>query len=545
MPPVRSYHQHRNTPSPDMVLQAQVSQQRDQTNYLNIFDRWNHSYRQLAPVLESFLRESAELDLALQLHAAGDALTTDETLQVNAALESLEVYNSKICQIRATLGSMRNSFKSLVPISRLPAELIGYILSLSEVKCMTNNAENGPGTRPIVPLANVMLINKRWRRAAVNTPSLWSHLDLVVGGPQEDCYLGRTQLCLTRSLQLPIHVHVIDHRLGYDAKCIRLIELLKPHAHRIASLHLQLGLEQQNDIIFGLFASAARCHAKELCLSNGQLVDETEVSQALSDSRLSHFLLPLQTLAMSGVVLPPNSPACRNLTTLKLVSYLDIATHLTRPDLMATLTCCPGLRSLTLIGYELGNYSPTANTISLPQLELLDLRQATVTQILGIISFITLSSNLQTFCVTFYEDMSEQDAARLWQHLAKAKIKRLFIENAQDIGDLNKLSMFPAALFSHVEELALGTFDFEPDIVVDPLDSSQLPYLRTLHLVGCRVSHSHCRQLVEGLAIDTIGHDWDIQPGEVSAGNVLPIRQRKYLSLCRGEDSLEWPMYTL
>ncbi|KAG9084518.1 hypothetical protein FRC06_004051 [Ceratobasidium sp. 370] len=115
--------------------------------------------------MDNFLAECVNLDSALQQPGVGGWSELDATLTyADTIVSSLEAH-PQIRDARATRGVIRNRSRSLVPLNKLPTEIIVYIMSLVNNDCMIDHEDkvSTGGLQPMPPLPSIPAVNKSLR----------------------------------------------------------------------------------------------------------------------------------------------------------------------------------------------------------------------------------------------------------------------------------------------------------------------------------------------------------------------------------------------
>ncbi|KAH7345741.1 hypothetical protein B0J17DRAFT_48705 [Rhizoctonia solani] len=100
----------------------------------------------------------------------------------------------------------------LAPINTLPVEILAYmfeiLLSLHGRPCSVDevNKHLGSFSAPD-PL---LCICSHWRQVALASPTLWSHIDILLPLPGSQKVLARAKTFLERAGQSPLDIHIID-----------------------------------------------------------------------------------------------------------------------------------------------------------------------------------------------------------------------------------------------------------------------------------------------------------------------------------------------
>ncbi|KAG8691242.1 hypothetical protein FRC09_011685, partial [Ceratobasidium sp. 395] len=131
--------------------------------------------------------------------------------------------------------SNKDSANTTARINKIPIEILAHIFALSKKYCFR------PHSRGDISLSNITAVCKHWRQLALDTPALWTHIDI---GPVTPTKL--TQISLKRTKDKELHVHVYDPQPEVPSQLEefkemsrKVIPMLKPHIHRVRSLDLE------------------------------------------------------------------------------------------------------------------------------------------------------------------------------------------------------------------------------------------------------------------------------------------------------------------
>ncbi|KAG8772249.1 hypothetical protein FRC12_003182 [Ceratobasidium sp. 428] len=520
--------------------------------YFKTFNRWKKVYEQLVSVLDSFSLECTQLSLASQHPEAREWIGLEESLAyVDAAFASLDAGSPLMSNVHATLGTVRNQSKSLVSFNRLPDEVVAYILLLVNADDPVNpRYESYPTEQPISPLFSIMTTSRHLRDTIINTPSLWTYINLVVEDP-EAMYLPHGQRCLLYSQQLPLQVHITGHYLDEDEGQIieNLTRLLGSHAHRIASLDFWVPMTCAWPVLLSLFSDTPSCQIRVLYLNDPDAYPEDlgdDFPDRLFEGDLDTFLRSLQVLGMRGFFIPLTTPAYRDLTILEIMPYSFKLSQPRLEELRNALVACPRLRSLALIEctFETGSGVPVEPVLLL-DLEILDLRLTNDDdELVALMACIDSGTNELAFSVSLDPDMSEDTMARLRNFIKQSNITRLCIDATIDRPDLDWLLALPQGETLTIRELALCSYDVTEASFKPPLSTSRFPSLHTLHLMGWKnLDIRICRQILDTSTIQVLRFD---EPRAIVQEmiKVAPFVEPCWFSTGVSKDSsLEWPVY--
>ncbi|KAG8736457.1 endoplasmic reticulum retention protein, partial [Ceratobasidium sp. 414] len=112
--------------------------------YSQAFDRWESTdEQQLITDPDAYLAECTQLDAILQQPGAREWSGLEESLVVvDAMVALLNIEPILLPHICATLGGIRNRSRKLVPLNKLPAELVVRILLLVDTDCLASHNYN-------------------------------------------------------------------------------------------------------------------------------------------------------------------------------------------------------------------------------------------------------------------------------------------------------------------------------------------------------------------------------------------------------------------
>ncbi|KAG8753949.1 hypothetical protein FRC12_011363 [Ceratobasidium sp. 428] len=460
--------------------------------------------------------------------------------------------------VRAALGTARNHSKSLVSFNKLPDEIIANILSLIGVDDPLDPRYDDlypiEYKQPLHPLLGIIASSKHLRHIAINTPSLWTYVELSVE-TLRDTYLEHVRRVLLYSQQLPLQVRIIgeidDEEEKEEDVSNCLILLLGSHTHRIASLDFQIPLTCAWPVKLDLFTDISSCQIRELYTNDPdaypEQIDDTFPDRLL-DGDLDVFLQSLRVIGTRGFFIPlATTPAYRDLTVLKVMPYEFKWSQPTLVQLRNALAACPKLCSLALIECNFGTESRAPiEPVLLPDLEILDLRSLeNGNELVALMSCIDSGSSELAFSVSTDETISANATAKLRQFITKSNVTRLCLDATVDVTDLDWLLALPKGKNLAIRELALCAYNFEGVEFDQPLRSGRFPSLHTLHLMECEgVDVRVCRQLLDASAIQVLRFD---NPRTIvqEMFRVAPSVEhcRFSTSIAYREDNREWPVY--
>ncbi|QRV80311.1 F-box-like protein [Ceratobasidium sp. AG-Ba] len=179
--------------------------------------------------------------------------TEEACATIDVALESLSFDEQTLYNARMSLGTVRNQSASLIRPNLLPPEILVRIFSLLRIRCVY---DDGFG------IYDASATCTRWRRIALDTPELWTHLDIC---PKTPIGMINTMLERTRSCLVHIHLREVEPQSteAYPAsqyKVEQIVSSLTTHAHRIQSLDIGSHDDSRilTDAVFNLWLGRGR-----------------------------------------------------------------------------------------------------------------------------------------------------------------------------------------------------------------------------------------------------------------------------------------------
>ncbi|KAG9082115.1 hypothetical protein FRC06_005219 [Ceratobasidium sp. 370] len=196
------------------------------------FQNWYDASKQLTESIQRYLDASLALEAAVTCRSenGADTSTLDKLFAaVRPELVSRGSRTDKLKRSDAALCRVYNQSTQFVPVQRLPHELLIRIFSLACERCgffpsSQRKISNCQTTKTMLAITHVCT---DWRRLAIDTPALWSHVDIL------DSYrdsLGHEQVWLERARSVPLSVQA---NIGDASKKLT---LLGPHLGAIRSL---------------------------------------------------------------------------------------------------------------------------------------------------------------------------------------------------------------------------------------------------------------------------------------------------------------------
>ncbi|CAE6350614.1 unnamed protein product [Rhizoctonia solani] len=120
----------------------------------------------------------------------------------------------KLGSARAAIHMARSSIPKVVPIIALPPGIMACIFpfAIPGQLCLVQRNIEGKISQVKDPLCpdNLAHVCSFWRRVAIGTPSLWTHIDIVLDRSLNPGLFARAKVYAVRAGQLPLEIHVSD-----------------------------------------------------------------------------------------------------------------------------------------------------------------------------------------------------------------------------------------------------------------------------------------------------------------------------------------------
>lgn len=242
-------------------------------------------------------------------HLLRDSLVKDVCKTINTELEAAPFDEEALRRSQLSMAMLRNS---LSPINRLPPEILANIFMISSNHCVHALRLEGP---PDV-LDVFSAVSVHWRRVALSTSALWTHID-ISANLRTNLFYQHAKLLLERSRGLHIHLHVCEARpMVNRTDEMQLHELgmfLLPHMSRVSTLEISTQSSSRRFIDFVLdlwLKRGSSGSVKALTVQRPQsdrMVDLKKPLGYLDDPIRSELLqklfLPVRVLRLQSTVL--------------------------------------------------------------------------------------------------------------------------------------------------------------------------------------------------------------------------------------------------
>jgi hypothetical protein len=372
--------------------------------YNQAFTQWKTFHENLVRSIGDYIDacDTLEIVLARPPQSSGDKSMLEDVLTlISVEIPSLSSCKDKLHNSWSCLARIRNRSARLAPVNLLPPELLGDIFMIASPPshlCIQHVASEFITPSP-TPIDSITGVCRRWRNIAIQTPMLWSHIDLIAAGRWTNRFKWRAQHHIERAGSVPVEMHIQDTSNSSlsapdEANILDIVAFLTPYARQCRSLELLL--ESHTRDLPRLTLLCLAVHGTPSILDtlhlSGQLDDQQaplDYSALPASHDLDRLLAPVRTLHLRRMTIDWFSAAYYDLIDLA-ITHLPEVLWPTTHQMIVVLSACPKLRRLKL---EYVGISGASSAVDLPptfmgeleELNLLHLRSSCVT-VLSLIS---------------------------------------------------------------------------------------------------------------------------------------------------------------
>ncbi|KAF8605392.1 hypothetical protein BDV93DRAFT_554762 [Ceratobasidium sp. AG-I] len=458
------------------------------------YQRWKSVRTRLAHTIQDYADACNTLDAALSRHSGQKSL--EQTLiDVDAELPVLERDYERLSRTHVILSKNRNQSKKLVSINSLPAEILSQIFRFAACTC-PHQTRNVPVVKPYIYPDALAGVCSAWRKAAVNLPSLWSHIDLTISATKIDNYYQCARIWSERANNTPLDLHIrsIDNTPAIDEpQVLELLALLSSLAKKARSLdvwfdRLTKHLGQCILVCWAEHGLPGVAQALELgSIDTGLFELQRWRSTSIDDTLLAQiedFLYSLQSVDLDGFHIPWESKIYHGLVRLSLEgTLLGDRYQITQLQLATMLRSSPQLRELKLVGVLVESEGRVA-PIVLEELETLVVHDS-----LGfVLPLIAPGSKPLTLSIAVDEDEGPVSLEATRSFSRRSVIKTLDVTNLLQTDDWFQFVLGP---FEHLTTLIILDCSLTSHKMrgrLTKLAKDRIvpwPKLHTLHLSEC------------------------------------------------------------
>ncbi|KAG8688426.1 hypothetical protein FRC08_011445, partial [Ceratobasidium sp. 394] len=308
--------------------------------------------------------------------------------RIDLELFSLQSEEEKLKQTRLALASQQSRSQAFPPIYKLPSEILVAIFTVASGRYTRHDRTRNRRATHVSPIV-LSGVCSSWRQLATRAPSLWSYIDITIGGVPFTPCSAQTRLWLERSRNVPLYINIRDRNyvypyVQYDILDIHVAELaafLAPLMPRVRALDIWTTLG-----IHGVLPSVMECWVKNgssgikktLQLFTHIFDDQVNISLgpapggSVSVEEFNIFLRSFSRIFVQSCAISDRIAFHEGLVELHLQEMDDYRCP-TQQEFAMMLSACPGLRILVLANCWIEPSDETPSPVTLNHLESLSL----------------------------------------------------------------------------------------------------------------------------------------------------------------------------
>ena len=254
----------------------------------------------------------------------------------------------ELISLKASNRALKSRYNELVPISRLPCEVLAAIFSFLSAFAW----DEGSGLLAWICAAHVC---RRWRETALNHPRFWNHINLTELTP-----VGMAEI-LSRAKMAPLHLEA--DLIYWEAAHFEVFER-QLEAHISHTRHLELRGVHLSTVVKRLVSPAPTLESLSLSHESPLYVLPSII---IPDNLLNCAAPNLTSLKLENCNIDWKSPLLKGLRTLEILDLSPKA----RPELndwLDALMGMPQLKVLSLRSATPLDYPSMSRIVTLPSL---------------------------------------------------------------------------------------------------------------------------------------------------------------------------------
>ncbi|KAG8691421.1 hypothetical protein FRC08_010182, partial [Ceratobasidium sp. 394] len=329
--------------------------------YDDVFQRWKSARATLTRSINDYLSASNGLFEMLSLSVCHPSVrrSLEQTLVgIDLELSSLQSDEEKLKQTRTSLANARNRSRVLSPVHKLPAEILATIFEVATSRY--TKRDRTASTRTHSSPTALASVSSSWRQVALGKPSLWSYIDLIVGGDMHPLSYKQPKLWVKRSCNTVLYLDIQQYQSDLTLDTVlnfhvaSLLGFLAPLMHQVCALEMSttLLLHDVLSSVLALWAKYPSPHIKKtLQIVDGNydardldIVLDPASDGSFSADKFNSFLQSFNRLLVQSCSISESVIFHEGLVELHLE---DTSHH--QQQLVAMLATCPRLRVLALV----------------------------------------------------------------------------------------------------------------------------------------------------------------------------------------------------
>ncbi|KAG8694893.1 hypothetical protein FRC08_008198 [Ceratobasidium sp. 394] len=408
---------------------------------LSLCKALHNSSQRLDEAIQSYLEHAQALETAVGGNTSGRHTLDKLFAKVRAEQVSAPSKSNMLKTAVAVLNRVHNQSIAFVPIRSLPDDVLIHIFALACTRCRFFPTTERPISKCRITktMLAVTHVCTDWRRLAISTPTLWTHVDIMDNGPRSRP--GYEKMWLERVGSAPLSVRVaVQHDACGDCAEGALNQLV-PHFGAIRSLGLHADSRHalQAALTYWMSNGTPGSVQELLLAGRAKLPGQRTVNSATFEDHfplglavLNSFLAPIQILHLQYVSVSLAGAICRGLTHIEPSDLTPSKTRSSTFTLPLLPTISPKLRILKL---EKLRIDSTQNfrlfgAIELNALERLELVGLPPDPCFTLLSVLHPGPGELTLRLSAPTNPSDEDAVRSF--LSRSNVTKLFIKVCSD-----------------------------------------------------------------------------------------------------------------
>jgi hypothetical protein len=492
--------------------------------YSHTFQRWKSLHEALTGLVQDYRDTCVLLQsecAQLPRSPADRAYLENAMSTLNSKLALIHLSEGQLLESRIVLQRIRNR-SHLVAINSLPDEILAYVFALANCHCYYDSENRYEPCQYGMSSPSVLAgVCQRWRRLAIGTPLLWSHIDLNLGGNEAGWLYQRAKLWLERALGAPLYIRVweldgteIPYHLrikDWDieallAPCVQQFSVLdlvwEDHRPILEFIVIRMWLEK-----------GSPSSVKSLMLSCSDTPSDYDPDSQLKmltpriclpDETSKPLLQAVSSLSLDNMYIPLAVQTFHGLLNLELRSASVSNSDFALSTFGQVIAENPQLRSLTIEDLDAECRVHTAiDPVQLEHLEILNLHTTSPGPVLSV-----LAPKSRALSLSFTLPNEETHTKELLAFLSRTGVSTLRLQPiSSDRSHYQWLSVI-CSPHTRVSRLALVNFTF-PDGLCDLFSdfAHLVAPLPSLYLVSCNVRSDLLRQILVARSVQSL-HIW-------------------------------------
>ncbi|QRW25728.1 F-box-like protein [Rhizoctonia solani] len=447
-------------------------------------------------------------------------------------LSSIDELEKMLKESRSVVEKTMTMLTSYSPL--LPDEVWAHIFRMV---CNTTPCDlQGMGSNQKIIsrgyyLESLSHVCSRWRSIIIELPCLWNHIDILHCHTSSERFFARGLVFISRSRNLPIHLHVASFGNSTPESDSKLDEFCAHLFGRIHTLEVICPGDRLDNssqaVVQACLSSCQPGVLQQLSLAHFCGVSDRSIGQLSRSQELIEDVMEfVKILSLSGYYFPHLRKTWNSLIELSLCAPKDdCAYYLRQSDISQLLASCPQLSALHFgTGISDNNIIRSIPPIPLTDLEVLDLRWSGHRNYGALFSLISPTKRpLRVLLRYRFTNSSPLNSSRTRHFFLHSNIIHLSMKGPTGaVWILRLLALLPQL---RVLTLIGSTLDSRSSTIPPNTSSfSRLSLLEKLRLVHCSISIYQLRNIAQVDPIKTlIVQDCNIGNYEISGEDLVGI----------------------